>query len=115
MRGELHSFSADIWSLGVNIYYILFGTFPFDILPSDSKERMHEKMMNNELLKLNDFISDQAFECVKKILVFDPDERIAVEDALNLDWFNNMEDDDTYVLNDMIANNNVDDDRITVT
>lgn len=91
LREELHDYSSDLWSLGVNIYYVLFGTFPFDINANDSKEIMLKKMKKNELKKLRDFISNEAWELVKSILVFEPDDRISVENALKLDWFDSID------------------------
>lgn len=36
-------------------------------------------------------VSDEAWECVSRMLVKDPSERITVEEALKLNWFRNIE------------------------
>ena len=90
-----HDYQADIWSLGVNIFYHLYFEYPFNIQETENDESFEdiiiEKIkMNGIKRKENDKISDEAWECMLLMLEKDPIERITVENALSLKWFSNL-------------------------
>lgn len=93
LNGEPHDYSADIWSLGVNLFLMLFNCFPFDYDERDM-ENANMFIACIEYYELNrpcGKVSDEAWECVSGMLVKDPSKRITVEEALKLNWFRNIE------------------------
>ena len=51
-------------------------------------------MENNPLVNIDCIASKLCWECITRMLVLDPDDRITVEDAINLPWFEFIESDD---------------------
>ena len=90
-----YDFQADVWSLGVIMYIVLFGVFPFEengsgyevLYPSQVSISSNDK----EKIK----ISDHAKDLIQKLLVVDPTERISVEEACFHPWFS-VDDGDTH-------------------
>lgn len=87
LKKEGHDFSADMWSLGANIYLNFFRQFPFDIEQDDDETVILNKIEKNTLHNRNHLASDDAWECITKMLTLNPAERIGPEDAINLKWF----------------------------
>lgn len=82
-----HDYPADMWSLGANIYLSFLKMFPFGIKRSDDESEILNKIENNKLTNEGNVIPDDAWDCISKMLVKDPNERITPDDALNLKWF----------------------------
>lgn len=85
-----YTYKVDIWALGVLIFYMLFGEFPFKSnsctniglnveYEIDKKCSEGFKISNVSSLKSNDSISKQDFamldEFFRKIFVIDPEKR----------------------------------------
>lgn len=87
-----HDYQADIWSLGMNIFYHLYFEYPFNIKETDNETNfeslLKKKIDSNDIYKKeNDGVSDEAWEFLEAVLEKDPNKRITVEDALKLKWF----------------------------
>ncbi len=76
----------DIWSLGILLYTMLCGFFPF--FGSNEKE-LFEKI-NDGNYDLPNFISDKGKKLIKKILVFKPKDRPSTEEILLDEWFEDL-------------------------
>ena len=77
---------CDMWSIGVILYYILSGKFPFT---GNSSSDIFEKIKNNEpIFKKNIFndISPNAIDFIKKCLVKNPNERFSASECLLHPW-----------------------------
>ena len=75
-------FKADIWSTGVVLYAMLFGTVPFKA--SDMKE-LH-KMIIKGKYTLKEEISPDAKDLMRSMLETDPKKRISIHKILQHPW-----------------------------
>ena len=74
---------SDLWSLGILLYIMLIGTFPFKA----KTEEFLAKKINKGEFDLPNFISVDAKNLIKKILVFEPKNRLSTEEILIDKWF----------------------------
>ena len=74
---------SDLWSLGVLLYIMLIGSFPFKA----KTEEFLIKKINKCEYELPNFISINAKNLIKKILVLEPKNRLSTEDILIDNWF----------------------------
>ena len=92
-----HSFSADLWSLGVMIFEFVYGFPPFH---GKTEKDTHAKIISGRFAfpKVEDeddiVISDELKDLITKLLVLNPDERIGasnIDELLNHPWFRGVE------------------------
>ena len=74
---------SDLWSLGVLLYIMLIGSFPFKA----KTEEFLIKKINKCEYELPNFISINAKNLIKKILLLEPKNRLSTEDILLDSWF----------------------------
>ena len=77
---------SDIWSVGVIVYLMLTGIYPFDIKEG---EDLFEKIKNDkyDLKPLNKAkVSDEAKDFIQKCLTKDPSKRMNSSEALEHEW-----------------------------
>ena len=80
-----HSYEIDIWALGVMIYKLIIGEFPFKAKDRDSA---YEKIKKLEYsFPETIIISKEAKDLITKILVIEPSKRLSLEQILNHDFF----------------------------
>ncbi len=81
---------CDIWACGVILYIILCGYPPFE--GSNEKEIMEKIVEGKYRIDGLDWedITNGAKNLIKKLLTYDPTQRISAEDALKDEWIQRM-------------------------
>lgn len=78
-----YGITADVWSLGMCLYVMLCGCFPFD--PSQSEEELM-RAINAAEFQYEDpgwkRSSEAALDLVKSLLTRDPADRLVIEEVL---------------------------------
>jgi len=82
MKGEF-SEKSDIWSCGIILFFLFVGNSPFDSL---SDEEFYHMVKNEEYLPLIKHVSQQGKRFLKKLLNYNPKNRISAESALKDEW-----------------------------
>ncbi|EPR79555.1 cAMP dependent protein kinase [Spraguea lophii 42_110] len=70
--GDGHSFSADIWSLGILIYEMLIGSTPF---VGNTPSEVYKKVLDEEII-IPENLDEDAKDLLQKILVRDQFKRL---------------------------------------
>lgn len=86
--------AADIWSLGVLLYVMLCGSYPFRRREDDSKNAAAKMDALLQRIKAVDYsfpshvkLSEEAKDLVTKMLVKDPDSRATLDEIMDHPWF----------------------------
>ncbi|GAP89281.1 putative AUR protein kinase [Rosellinia necatrix] len=72
---------VDLWSLGVLTYEFLVGEAPFEDTPVMTQRRIAKADM-----KIPSFVSAEARDLIKRLLVLDPEKRIPLEQVQTHPW-----------------------------
>ena len=76
---------SDIWSLGVLLYTMLFGVFPFQ---GKTDEELFNAINNIEFkFPSDDYVSNEVKLLLQKMFIFEPRKRISLLDILLNKWF----------------------------
>lgn len=80
-------FSADIWSAGVVLYAMIFGTVPFK---AGNIEDLH-KLILKAKYSLKDTVSEDVKDLIKGMLERDPKRRLTIPEILAHPWMQNID------------------------
>ncbi|KAJ5054528.1 uncharacterized protein L3040_000799 [Drepanopeziza brunnea f. sp. 'multigermtubi'] len=73
---------VDLWSLGVLTYEFLVGEAPFEDTPVNTQR----KIARGEMKELPKFVSPEATDLIKRLLVLDPEKRIPLDQVQKHPW-----------------------------
>jgi len=79
---------ADLWSVGIIMYELLYGTNPFGY-PKGIPQLID--MVNKQQIQFENIYSKNCMDLIKSLLVFEPKNRISWELFFNHPWFINSE------------------------
>ena len=83
LSGDFYNFKADTWSLGAIVYELLIGIPPFNAATIPELRKL-QKLGIHYFYNTN--LSLDCQDLIKKCLVFNPVERVGIEEILNHPW-----------------------------
>lgn len=85
---KIHGYTqeCDIWSAGVLLYTMIYGTMPFRGI---TVREIKEKILAGKYI-LKDSVSKEARDLIKGMLQQDPEDRPTIQEILEDPWFDDM-------------------------
>ena len=86
LQGALQNKEIDIWAIGVILYYIMYGKYPFN----GEKSELKKKIVDQEVIISNwNYFgrSEKVKDLIKRCLEKDPEKRINIDEFMNHPWF----------------------------
>lgn len=88
LRGKgYEGFSVDIWSAGVVLYAMVYGTVPFK---ASVMTELHKMILKGKYTLKND-VSEEVRDLLRKMLEVDPKRRFTIPQILCHNWFSNYD------------------------
>nr|CAG8547749.1 10330_t:CDS:10 [Entrophospora candida] len=81
-HGEISGKAADIWSMGVTLYCLVFGRLPFE---KDNILELYESIKNHDI-QISGNINPDLADILYKLLEKDPDKRITMHELREHPW-----------------------------
>jgi len=80
-QDNFYNEKVDLWSLGVLTYEFLVGEAPFEDTPVMTQRRIRRGDMS-----IPSFVSPEARDLIKRLLVLDPEKRIPLDEVQQHPW-----------------------------
>ncbi len=78
---------ADIWALGVLLFTILSGCFPYR---GATDKELYKKIMRADYKlpsEVQESLSIEGINLLRKVFIIDPNKRVSAKEVLNDPWF----------------------------
>ncbi|XP_048766080.2 uncharacterized protein LOC125673513 [Ostrea edulis] len=87
---QTFTISADIWSLGICLCYLVTGSHPFHMnsVSNDHHSNLYFKILQGSILP--SFLSEECRDLIKRMLSVDPVNRITTEEILAHTWLSRL-------------------------
>ena len=83
IKGQPFGKSADIWALGVVLYILVNGSYPFYHVDHD---KLNTAITSGQFNKLRPHVSDQAGDLIENLLCTDPRKRFSLQQVKGHPW-----------------------------
>lgn len=80
--GEAHDRTVDVWAMGILMYEMLTGGSPF---AAKNPTKTFGKIANVDM-QIPDYVSNEASDLIRKLLVKEPSQRISLVHAIDHEW-----------------------------
>eukprot|EP00806_Schmidingerella_arcuata_P003863 Macronucleus_4502.p1 GENE.Macronucleus_4502~~Macronucleus_4502.p1 ORF type:complete len:192 (+),score=20.82 Macronucleus_4502:1-576(+) len=87
LRNRGYSLNVDLWSAGVVLFAMLYGTVPFK---AQTMDELHQVILKGKYL-LKEDISIEARDLLRGLLEINPKKRLSVRKILRHPWLKNMD------------------------
>ncbi len=89
LKDKGYSFGVDIWSAGVVLFSMLYGTVPFK---ANNMEELHRLIIKGKYT-LKDDISIEARNLLRGLLEVNPEKRLTISQIYRHKWFEDLDPD----------------------
>lgn len=91
IEGRSHTAAVDIWCVGVVIYTMIYGHFPFQ---PKSNQKLYQSILYSDP-KFDPIVSDSLIDLMARMLTKDHEKRITINDVLEHKWVKSHRDHQT--------------------
>lgn len=87
LRNKGYGLNVDIWSAGVVLFAMLYGTVPFK---AQSMEELHQLILKGKYL-LKEDVSEEARDMMRGLLEINPKKRLTIKQIYQHPWLKSMD------------------------
>lgn len=87
LKKEYYGCPADVWALGILMYRVTAGYFPF---AGKNDKELHKKIVEVDY-NYSSRASDELKALLNRIFLSDPSRRISTNDIMNSSWLNKQD------------------------
>lgn len=84
LNAEPYNCSVDIWAIGIMLFKLITGKYPFD---GSNKDKIFNRIQEKKIHWSKYYFSRSEESLLRKLLTKDPDDRIEIEDILDHRYF----------------------------